>query len=167
MKKRNFLLAVAMMTVGCMAAETLPEGLVSLLPDGVKANISTERKLSKLKNLVVAGSPEKGYKAFFAASDDAHGEELWVTDGTPEGTKLVKDIVPGSASSNVGYLTRFNDKVVFQAYTDDADMELWISDGTEDGTYMVKDINKQIEEAILEMAKNPQDANVEPNGGCG
>ena len=39
-------------------------------------------------------------------------------------------------------MTRFNDKVVFQAYTDDADMELWISDGTEEGTYMVKDINE-------------------------
>lgn len=142
MKKKSFLLAAALMTAGCMTAETLPEGLVSLLPEGVKANISTERKLSKIKNVVVAGSPEKGYKAFFAATDEAHGEELWVTDGTPEGTKLVKDIVAGSSSSNVGYLTRFNDKVVFQAYTDDADMELWISDGTEEGTYMVKDINE-------------------------
>ena len=137
MKKKNFLLAAALMTAGCMTAETLPEGLVSLLPEGVKANISTERKLSKIKNVVVAGSPEKGYKAFFAATDEAHGEELWVTDGTPEGTKLVKDIVAGSSSSNVGYLTRFNDKVVFQAYTDDADMELWISDGTEEGTKMI------------------------------
>ena len=76
MKKKNFLLAAALMTAGCMTAETLPEGLVSLLPEGVKANISTERKLSKIKNVVVAGSPEKGYKAFFAATDEAHGEEL-------------------------------------------------------------------------------------------
>ena len=51
MKKKNFLLAAALMTAGCMTAETLPEGLVSLLPEGVKANISTERKLSKIKNV--------------------------------------------------------------------------------------------------------------------
>ena len=55
---------------------------------------------------------------------------------------MVKDINPGMNTSNVQYLTRFNDKVVFSA-TDGEDngQELWISDGTEDGTYMVKDIH--------------------------
>ncbi len=115
--------------------------MTSLLPAGVKASIDTERRQQKMKNLVVAGSKEKGYKAFFAASDDEHGEELWVTDGTPNGTKLVKDINPGAGSSDVIYLTRFNDKVVFTA-TDDAGAELWISDGTEEGTYRVKDIHE-------------------------
>src|SRR5262245_30790519 len=31
---------------------------------------------------------------------DAANTELWRTDGTPGGTKLVKDIYPGLASSN-------------------------------------------------------------------
>lgn len=48
MKKKNFLLAAALMTAGCMTAETLPEGLVSLLPEGVKANISTEQYFGNL-----------------------------------------------------------------------------------------------------------------------
>lgn len=116
--------------------------MVSLLPEGVQANISTVRNLAKDKNLVVAGSPEKGYYAFFAATDAEHGEELWVTDGTQQGTRMVKDIVSGSQSSDVCYLTRFNDKVVFAATTDDYGTELWISDGTEAGTYMVKDIHE-------------------------
>ena len=137
MKHLNYLLTTALfLTCGSMLAQTPEAGgeLVALLPDGVTANISTERKPQKDKNLVVAGSPEKGYYAFFAATDSEHGEELWVTDGTAAGTHMVKDIVPGANTSNVSYLTRFNDKVVFSAYTDDYGIELWISDGTEEGT---------------------------------
>lgn len=145
MKKKNLLMmAGCALLAGNLSAQTSQAGgeLVSLLPEGVQANISTIRNLAKDKNLVVAGSPEKGYYAFFAATDTEHGEELWVTDGTQQGTRMVKDIVPGSQSSDVCYLTRFNDKVVFAATTDDYGTELWISDGTEAGTYMVKDIHE-------------------------
>ena len=41
------------------------------------------------RSITVAGSV-----AYFAATDAAHGEELWRTDGTAAGTKLVKDIRP-------------------------------------------------------------------------
>ena len=143
--RKNFLLGIMLFALaGAMQAQTPEAGgeLRALLPDGVKANIGTERRPFKEKNLVVAGSPEKGYLAFFAATDNEHGEELWATDGTEAGTYLVKDIIPGSASSNVCYLARFNDKVVFSAYTDDYGTDLWISDGTEDGTHLVKDVNE-------------------------
>lgn len=141
MRKSTFLLLIMLVIAGVVSAQTLPTGMVSLLPDGVEAVISTSRKMGKDKNLVVAGEKSKGYKAFFAAYDATHGEELWVTDGTQAGTFMVKDIFPGSTSSEVNYLTRFNDKVVFAA-TDGANgSELWISDGTEAGTFMVKDIH--------------------------
>ena len=143
--RKNFLLGIMLFALaGAMQAQTPEAGgeLRALLPDGVKANIGTERRPFKEKNLVVAGSPEKGYLAFFAATDNEHGEELWATDGTEAGTYLVKDIIPGSASSNVCYLARFNDKVVFSAYTDDYGTDLWISDGTEEGTHLVKDVNE-------------------------
>lgn len=65
-----------------------------------------------------------------------------MTNGTPDGTRIVKDIIPGPTSSNVVWLTRFNDKVVFQADDGVNGAELWISDGTEQGTYMVKDIHE-------------------------
>ena len=52
-------------------------------------------------------TPEKftvvGSVAFFYANDGVHGMELWKTDGTPSGTLMVKDIVPGSEGSYAGY----------------------------------------------------------------
>lgn len=39
-----------------------------------------------------------GSSLYFLARDDDHGLEPWVTDGTPAGTKLVADTVPGAAS---------------------------------------------------------------------
>lgn len=141
MKKRTYLFSLLLLVAGSVVGQTLPEGMVKLLPDGVTSVIDgTERKTQK-KNLVVAGEKSKGYKAFFAADDGIHGQELWVTDGTVAGTVMVKDINPGSGSSNVSWLARFNDKVVFSAEDGENGEELWISDGTEGGTYMVKDIH--------------------------
>jgi ELWxxDGT repeat protein len=42
-------------------------------------------------------------RAFFAANDGLHGAELWVSDGTAGGTRLVKDIRPGAGSSSPNY----------------------------------------------------------------
>ena len=36
---------------------------------------------------------------FFVADDGTHGEEPWVSDGTPEGTELLLDIYPDGGSS--------------------------------------------------------------------
>lgn len=135
MKNSNILLTSVMLLAAgnCMAQDQV----IDLLPDGVTVNINAERKTVKEKNLVVAGSAEKGYKAFFAATDATHGEELWVTDGTKEGTKMVSDILPGSGSSAPSHLCRLNDKVLFSAYTDDWGRQLYVSDGTEEGTKLI------------------------------
>ena len=150
MKKRSLLLSAA--AFACMAGMNVsaadvqvPEGaggkMTSLLPEGVTANVDHEEKDYGPKTIAIAGSAEKGYKAFFCADDGVHGEELWVTDGTEAGTHMVKDINPGMATSNIQYPTRFNDKVVFSADDGENGQELWISDGTEEGTYMVSDIH--------------------------
>lgn len=80
-------------------------------------------------------------KLYFAANDDVHGNELWESDGTPEGTKIVKDILPGSESSDPRDLILFNNNLFFTAIGSGSDRELWKSDGTESGTVIVKDIN--------------------------
>ena len=147
MKKTSFLMASLLMTTGSMfaqneAVEVSGGELVSLLPEGVTINIESSTQGYKQKNLVVAGSKDKGYKAFFAASDETCGEELWVTDGTPGGTKRVKDIFEGPTGSNPSNLARFNDKVVFAADDGNSGIEAWISDGTEEGTYMLGEIHE-------------------------
>ena len=88
-----------------------------------------------------------GDNVFIVASDAATGRELWKTDGTPAGTVLVKDILPGpnSSISVSGNITDFNGAVYFAASNGTSvglnGTELWKSDGTAAGTVMVKDIN--------------------------
>ena len=74
-----------------------------------------------------------------SASDGASGYELWRSDGSAEGTVLVKDIAAGSASSYPHELRVVAGRLLFGA-CDDAGCELWTSDGTEAGTRRVADL---------------------------
>ena len=78
---------------------------------------------------------------FFSANDGKHGFELWRSDGTARGTRMVKDINPGTGWSDVFGLTAFNRIVYFTADDGVHGAELWRSDGTARGTRMVKDLN--------------------------
>ena len=68
--------------------------------------------------------------------------ELWKSDGTTAGTILVKDIYPGTNTSELdgGTKTVINGILYFTASDPNFGKELWRSDGTAAGTYMVKDI---------------------------
>jgi trimeric autotransporter adhesin len=79
-------------------------------------------------------------KAYFSATDTLSGTELWVTDGTVDGTKLVKDINLGKSNSTPLFLTVAGGKLFFRATDSTGGTELWKSDGTAAGTVMVKDI---------------------------
>ena len=91
-------------------------------------------------------------KFYFAANDGVHGNELFVSDGTAEGTQLVKDIYPGELqSSTYDYGRQFDDfytrnllefdgKLYFKANDGEHGEELFVSDGTAEGTQLVKDI---------------------------
>lgn len=78
---------------------------------------------------------------FFTATNATSGDELYVTDGTVEGTMLLKDINPGSGDASPRYLIVLGDKLYFQANDGSNGIELWESDGTEAGTQMVADLN--------------------------
>jgi ELWxxDGT repeat protein len=81
-----------------------------------------------------------GNLVFFILNDERHGRELWRTDGTPAGTFLVRDIVPGLSSSGPDHLTALNGRLYFTAAGLGTGDELWESDGTEAGTRLVQDI---------------------------
>jgi len=76
---------------------------------------------------------------YFAANDTDLGWELWKTDGTKNGTSLVKDILPGKEGSNPYHFVNANGTLFFLA-TDTNGIELWKSDGTELGTVLVTDL---------------------------
>jgi ELWxxDGT repeat protein len=81
-----------------------------------------------------------GDQLFFRADTLGHGRELWKTDGTPEGTVLVKDIAPGPATSRLTSLTAAGGRLYFTADDGEHGNELWESDGTAAGTRLVQDI---------------------------
>lgn len=84
-----------------------------------------------------------GNKLFFTANDGRSGLELWVSDGTSAGTRQVKDIREGSASSISPFntsLTAAANQVFFWANDGITGNELWRSDGTFSGTQQVADI---------------------------
>ena len=52
---------------------------------------------------------------YAAAHDEVYGHELWSTDGSLAGSRLVKDVRPGPASSDASWLTQHGDRVFFAA----------------------------------------------------
>ena len=81
-----------------------------------------------------------GERVFFAGNDAHHGFELWTSDGSEEGTRLVKDIIPGPRGAVASDLTAVGDVLYFVVDDGEHGRELWTSDGTEAGTHMVRDI---------------------------
>ena len=97
----------------------------------------------------IRGLTELNGKLYFSADDGETGEELWVSDGTAEGTELLIDLTPGTSESGYNYysyirnLTEVNGKLYFTADVGETDNELWVSDGTAEGTSLVADINQK------------------------
>lgn len=99
---------------------------------------------------------ELGGVLYFTSSDGIHGTELWRTDGTSAGTRMVKDICPGPGgelgparlrdifpgprSSEIRWLTAAGERVYFVADDGTHGRELWVSDGTSGGTRMLADL---------------------------
>ncbi|HEX9669907.1 MAG TPA: ELWxxDGT repeat protein [Thermoanaerobaculia bacterium] len=81
-----------------------------------------------------------GDRLFFVADDAVHGAELWVSDGTAAGTRMVRDLRPGPAGSHPAWLTAKGEGVFFAADGGVRGQELWWSDGSGPGTRPVRDI---------------------------
>lgn len=79
------------------------------------------------------------FSALMELGKNNYDVELWVSDGTEEGTKLFKDLNPDGLSYPYNY-TIVNDKLYFNATTKAEGTELWVSDGTVDGTFLLKNI---------------------------
>jgi ELWxxDGT repeat protein len=89
---------------------------------------------------------------FFSAYDPVYGRELWKSDGTPQNTTLVKDIMPGSSGSSAQKIlqVRPGGGIVFAAADATGGVELWQSNGVDAGTLKLQ-----------ELAPGPASANPE------
>lgn len=105
-----------------------------------------------------------GGRMLFAADDGRTGRELWSSDGTPGGSRLLLDINPRTIpappgntgdcwgpkrdhlgrGSDPASLVAFRGGALFSAYEGTAGRELWWSDGTRTGTRRVKDLRPGI-----------------------
>lgn len=75
---------------------------------------------------------------YFVLSTEAHGPELWRSDGTPAGTVQVVDLAPGACGSHPSSLTAFRGELYFAAVNSCIGRPgLWKTDGTAAGTVAV------------------------------
>lgn len=82
--------------------------------------------------------------AVFTATTAAGGTEVWVTNGLPGGTHLLKDIYPGATSAIPQFdrhLTAINGQALFSATNPATGTEVWVTDGTTAGTHILRYFN--------------------------
>ncbi len=73
-------------------------------------------------------------RLYFAADDGRHGRELWVSDGTRSGTRMVRDLLPGPASSYPQQMVAADAGIYLVTGGIGRSPALWRTDGTAAGT---------------------------------
>ncbi len=89
---------------------------------------------------------------FFSHDDGVHGRELWISDGTPGGTQLFLDALPGPAGSDPYRIGATADRIWF-GMIGQFDYELGVTDGTLAGTVTGLDLTPDGSVGMVEDAK--------------
>jgi ELWxxDGT repeat protein len=69
-----------------------------------------------------------GESLYFVGITREHGAELWHTDGTTDGTSMVRDLRPGPESTIIDNLVARDGRIYFAAWHDRYGTELWRHD---------------------------------------
>ena len=78
---------------------------------------------------------------YFTADNGTNGTELWVSDGTPGNTTMLKDITSGATGTEFGQFSHLGNEVIFSITTAAFSQDLWKTNGTTAGTSLVKSFN--------------------------
>lgn len=81
-----------------------------------------------------------GGRHLFSAATDAEGRELWITDGTPAGTRLFADLCPGLCSSNPANFAVLQGRLYFTASDPAHGSELWVLEAIDAAPRRLADI---------------------------
>lgn len=101
----------------------------------------------------------------FIANDGINGYSLWKTDGTANGTVMVKDIISGNNTDQNAFnifIYGTQNKVYFSVINNLNYDDLWQTDGTENGTFKVNSLNSNLEFYLKNsslMSSNPSGNN--------
>jgi ELWxxDGT repeat protein len=79
-------------------------------------------------------------KMLFSAYEPEHGNELWISDGTSDGTALVADIIPGVNTDPPTSLGVYLGKLFLSVPAANGTSSFWVSDGTGPGTQQLATI---------------------------
>jgi ELWxxDGT repeat protein len=118
-------------------AGAVSKRLVSALPNPFAGQPDADPYIT---TFTVAGS-----KLFFGLGISTSGPaprdvQLWVTDGTGAGTKLLHRPLSLSDEFETQLYT-LDDRILFSGIGEGTGLELWVSDGTVQGTRMLQDLN--------------------------
>lgn len=102
------------------------------------SGVALVKDIQTLERVVESSNPadfvQMGDHVYFAASNPANGRELWKTNGTDAGTRIVRDLIPGIGSSLSVPLNRvLGDKLFFRTSASVNGKNFFVTDGTEAG----------------------------------
>lgn len=132
--------------------------LIGLLFQNFSTSQTLDATLLEI-NFSAESEPENfnkvGDNVYFIADDGTHGRELWITDGSLSGTRMVKNIREFSSSAfslnNIDKYTSIGNIFYFIAQDDQSGKQLWRTDGTEAGTSKVKNESESMSTYKIDM----------------
>jgi ELWxxDGT repeat protein len=116
-KQVAFGLSLFATLVGCSPSSEEPLGAAS---QSVFAEVPRQVQLAPKyeQQRHATGGVQVGPMHLFTLSDHQHGTELWKTDGSLQGTRMVIDLVPGPGSSYLEGLVLFDGQAFFKSGDD-------------------------------------------------